>query len=171
MFSIRFTIFCSCLFFFPARTLYALDGTNPTNAHANVYTYPSLLRHEQRFWNNTRFLYEKNQTKKGLGNLACIEDAVRTLPYSMPFYNYYVGADTKIITNIENISNNIGVVIFSHSLMTEASLLPSEGKTSPILFLSSLIKIMCPKATLRTGYAKDDLKMKYDYLIFEYTKD
>ena len=147
------------------------QGNHPSTMKSNVYTYPSISRHEQRFWNNTRFLYEKNQTKKGLGNLACIEDAVRTLPYSMPFYNYYVGADTKIITNIENISDNIGVVIFSHSLMTEASLLPSEGKTSPILFLSSLIKIMCPKATLRTSYAKDDLKMKYDYLIFEYTKD
>jgi hypothetical protein len=145
---------------------------SPVNAGQpfGVYTYPSLHRHEKRFWNNTRFLYEKTQTKAGTGDLECLYDAVRTLPYSMPYYQYHVKADTKILTNMKNVPDDIGIVLFSHFLTQESELLPSGGYTSPVLFLSSLLKKMCPKILIRTGYDRQSPKEYYDYVMFQYEK-
>ncbi len=154
----------------------------------NVYRYPSMIRHDNRFWNNTRFLYEKVQPKHGAGDFECVKDAVDTLPYSMPYYGYYVNKDTKILRNMDNVPKDIGIVIFSRALSEESELLPSGGDTSPVLHLSSLLKIMCPRIKTRTGYARtpyarvgydrvgydrvayqnNTQKGYYDYLLFQY---
>ena len=145
---------------------------SPVNAGQpfSVYTYPSIHRHEKRFWNNTRFLHEKTQTRTGAGDLECLYDAVSTLAYSMPYYRYYVKADTKILTNIKNVPDDIGIVLFSHFITQEAELLPSGGYTSPVLFLSSLLKKMCPQIITRTGYDRQEPKGYYDYVMFQYKK-
>ncbi len=151
---------------------YLMIGLNPLNAFddGTFFTYPSIARHDNRYWNNTRFLYEKQQPPKGAGDLDCLNDAVRTLPYSMPYYSYYVNVDTKIITNMDNVPNDVGVVIFSHFLTEESELSASGGYTSPVLYLSSLLKIMCPKIKTRTGYDRKNPKAYYDYVLFQYER-
>lgn len=137
----------------------------------NIYRYPMITHHENRYWDNTRFLYEKVQPQTGAGDLECLQDAVRTLPYSMPYYAYYVNVDTKIITNMNNVPKDIGIVIFSSFLTNEAELLPTGGDTSPVLHLASLLKIMCPRIKTRTGYDRIDPKAYYDYVLFQYIVD
>ena len=137
----------------------------------SVYTYPSLSRHDNRYWNNTRLLYEKVQPQEGQGDLECVQDAVDTLSMSMPYYAFYYKRDTKIITDMPNVPSDVGVVVFSSYLTQEAELLPSGGDMSPVLYLSSLLKIMCPLIISRTGYDRHDPKSYYDYLLFKYDRE
>jgi hypothetical protein len=169
---IYFIIVC-LLYSFGVYASEGVGGSPLGGARANVYTYPSISRHEQRFWDNTRFLYEKSQNKTGAGDLDCVNDALATLYYNMNYYRYNVKSDTKIVTNLKNRPDNVGIVIFSSRLTEEASLLPSGGDMSPVLFFSSLLKRMCPNVLTQTSYSNyGDTTPKgyYDYVLFQYQK-
>jgi hypothetical protein len=146
---------------------------NMQNSVDSVFTYPSMIRHDNRYSNNTRYLFEYTPNHDGLdektyAGLECVQDAVNTLPLSMPYYSYRYGYDTKIIVNMPNIAPNIGVVVFSHYLSEQALLSPSGGDTSAVLFLSSLLKKMCPLIVSRTTYRQVKTEKTFDYLVFQY---
>lgn len=140
------------------------------NHHGHLFTHPSLTRHERRYWDNTRFLFEKTVPFDGRDDLECIYEAVDMLPLSMPYYSYYYGRDTHIMTDILKAPQNLAVVAFSRYLNQEASLLHSGEGYAPGLFLSSLLKKMCPGVVSRTNYDYLEDNVLYDYVIIEYKK-
>lgn len=157
--------FVFTLFFLYITPVFATD----------VFTYPSISRHDPRYWDNHRFLYEKSVPFTGDSSFECLNEAVDTLQLSMPFYSYYYGRDTVILTDIPDFSSNIAVVVFSRFLNQEASILPSGGDTSAPLFLSSLLKKMCPGIISRTSYEYQGYELLYpednglhDYLVVQY---
>jgi hypothetical protein len=165
-----------CIIVLHSNYVYATPNINKIhlkNPQADGFTYSSISRHEQRFWNNTQFLYEKSYHKTGAGNLDCVYDAVSTLPYNASFYKFHLQSDIKIVTNLKNRPDNVGLVLLGQNLSNQATLLPSGGDTSPALFLSSLIKKMCPRVLVQTYYNNPNKYTKtayFDYVLFQYEK-
>ena len=103
--------------------------------------------------------------------MTCLRDAVNTMPLSGYYYSFYY-KDDQDIRVIENItSNNIGVIFFSPRMTNEANILPSYGYYSPVLFMQSLIRQMCPTIRTRAKYNRNAPKGFYDYLLFQTTEE
>lgn len=123
----------------------------------------ALSFEDGRYRDDKRFLFEEHIPGQGPEDLECVTDAVNTAPLSMPYYSFFYGRDIKIIPDI---AENTGLILFSTRLTDEADILPSGGYSSPVLFVKSIIKKMCPHVRLVTGYDRDPPRNHLDYIIF-----
>jgi hypothetical protein len=130
--------------------------------------YPYYRMYDNRYWfDDNTFLYERFQKSDEKSDIDCIKQAIKIVPQSVYHYSHYYGRDIKILTDIENVPHNVGMIIFSNRLNDESKLLPSGGTYSEMLYLSSLIKRMCPNVSTRNVYHSDKNRQYYDYIIFQ----
>lgn len=120
---------------------------------------------DNRFFFQDEFLFEEYIPPIGDGSIECVYDAINFFPLAAPYYTYFRNSDIKLVENLYE--NNISAIYFSKRMADEAFLLPSDGDTSPLLIMDSLIKKMCPRVQTqpnhkykKTGYYEDYLLVK-----------
>lgn len=132
--------------------------------HANPYHYKNGYDSRYYFSSEKPFLFERTVPQLGDGTLECAKRAINTVPQTMPYYVFYHRQDIRLV---ENIAENISVIFFSDRLMKQSFIFPSGIYASPLLYMESLLKKMCPKIQIQVNYQIDRQQDFKEYMVIK----